>query len=482
MGSRDVTYITYSAHRQSRSTSLRASSSFGCYGILTPEYGNNRQQLFCIITSVTNGDLTTVLLLLLLLLGLAQLSGYIFVKLRQPKVIGEILAGIVLGPAVLGRLQIGPLSLPELSKHHEGILNFVYWMGLLLLMFMSGAETKQLFSREEKREVSWLAIIGTGIPFIIGLVCGPMLAGPAIAGPKGNKLSLVIILAVAAAVTSVPVISKIFADLKILHTRFARLVLGVAVLEDIVLWAALAIATALAGTTVLHPGQMAYHLLATVGFFGLGLTLLPKAVKRFNKSKFNVLAKHSPVGYALAVLLAYCVLAGALDVNLVFAAFLASFAVVHKKRRLFAEALDAIGKISFEFFIPLYFAIVGLKLDLVKEFSWQLLLLFLVGTCIVKILSVSLAGRLAGFRGLDLVNLSLTTNARGGPGIVLASVALDAGIINAKFYMALVLVAVITSQFAGVWLEYVLRRGWPLLSTDKIESKITVQSDDTVAA
>ena len=138
--------------------------------------------------------------------------------------------------------------------------------------------------------------------------------------------------------------------------------------------------------------------------------------------------------------------------------------------------------LSFAFFIPVYFAIVGLKLDLVKAFSWQLLVLFLVGTCIVKILSVSLAGRLAGFRGLDLVNLALTTNARGGPGIVLASVAFDAGIINAKFYTALVLVAVITSQFAGAWLEYVLHRGWPLLSMDKAESQMAVPGDERLAA
>jgi Kef-type K+ transport system membrane component KefB len=429
-----------------------------------------------------NSELTDVLFLLLVLVGLAQLLGYIFVRLRQPKVIGEILSGILLGPAVLGHLQIGSWSLSELSREHAPILNFVYWMGLLLLMFMSGAETKQLFSRDERREVSWLTIVGTGIPFIIGLVFGPMLAGPSIAGPKGNKLSLVIILAVGVAVTSVPVISKIFADLKILHTRFARLVLGVAVLEDIVLWAALAVATALAGTARFHPRQMAFHLLATVGFFVFGLTLLPRAVKHFNKSKFNVLAKHSPVSYALAVLLAYCVVAGVLDVNLVFAAFLAAFAVVHKKRRLFADALDAIGKVSFAFFIPVYFAMVGLKLDLVRAFSWQLLLLFLVGTCAIKILSVSLAGRLAGFRGLDLVNLALTTNARGGPGIVLASVAFDAGIINAKFYTALVLAAVITSQFAGAWLEYVLHKGWPLLSTDKADSRVAQPADDTVAA
>ncbi len=139
------------------------------------------------------------------------------------------------------------------------------------------------------------------------------------------------------AVTSVPVVSKIFADLKILHTRFARLVLGVAVLEDIVLWLALAVATGVAAKTAFNPGQLLYHLVTTTCFFVLGLTIVPRMVKRINKLRFNIVAKHSPVAYAIAVLLAYCVVAGMLDVSLVFAAFLAGFAVVHKKRRIFAE-------------------------------------------------------------------------------------------------------------------------------------------------
>src|SRR5438128_11832810 len=101
-------------------------------------------------------------------------------------------------------------------------------------------------------------------------------------------------------------------------------------------------------------------------------------VKRINKSRFNVIAKHSPVAYTIAVLLGYCVVAGALDVSLVFAAFLAGFAVVHKKRRLFWEALDAIGKVSFAFFIPVYFAMVGLKLVLIRGFSLWLTLAFIV--------------------------------------------------------------------------------------------------------
>jgi Kef-type K+ transport system membrane component KefB len=427
---------------------------------------------------VTNSDLTSILFILLLLVGLAQLFGYLFVKIRQPKVVGEILAGIVLGPALVGRLPFAS-GLMETAKHQDDILNFVYWLGLLLLMFLSGAETRQLFTREERREVGWLAIVGTGIPFVLGLIAGPWLVRPALAGPNGNRISLIIILAVGVAVTSVPVVSKIFADLKILHTRFARLVLGVAVLEDIVLWLALAVATALASKNALNPKVISYHLIATVIFFGLGLTIVPRIVKRINKSRFNVVARHSPVAYAIAVLLGYCVVAGALDVSLVFAAFLAGFAVVHKKRRLFAESLDAIGKVSFAFFIPVYFAIVGLKLDLVRSLSLWMIATFILGSCAVKILSVSLAGRLAGFRGLDLINLAITTNARGGPGIVLASVAFDAGIISPKFYTTLVLAAVLTSQMAGAWLDYVLRRGWPLLTPAPLGESAVASAEET---
>lgn len=421
---------------------------------------------------MTNAELTSVLLLLLLLVGLSQVLGILAVKLRQPKVIGEILAGIVLGPAVLGRWP-ACARLVAAATHQGNVIDFVYWLGLLLLMFLSGAEAQQLFSRDERREVGWLAGVGTGLPFILALLLGPWLIHPELAGPNGNRISLMIVLAVGVAVTSVPVVAKIFSDLKILHTRFARLVLGVAVLEDIVLWLALAVATAAAGKTSLEPGKLSYHLLATVGFFVLGLTIVPRLVKRFNKAEFNVLARSSPTGYAIAILLAYCVAAGVLDVSLVFAAFLAGFAVVHRKRRLFAEALEAIGKVAFAFFIPVYFAIVGLKLDLVRGVSLRMILAFVAGTCAVKIASVALAGRLAGFRRLDLINLAITTNARGGPGIVLASVAFDAGIISSKFYTTLVLAAVLTSQAAGAWLDFVLRKGWPLLST-----AATVESAD----
>ena len=424
---------------------------------------------------MTNSELTQVLFLLLVLVGLAQFLGWLFVRMRQPKVIGEILAGVVLGNALIGRLPFAAQFI-ESAKHQGNVLEFVYWLGLLLLMFLAGTETQRLFTRGERREVGWLILVGTGLPFILGLIFAPWLIRPSLAGPNGNRISLTIILAVGVAVTSVPVVSKIFADLKILHTRFARLVLSVAVLEDIVLWLALAVATAMAGKAVLNLRAMSYHLLSTIAFFVLGLTIAPRLIKRINKARFNVLSRYSPVGYALAVLLAYCAVAGALDISLVFAAFLAGFAVVHKKRRIFAEALDAISKVSFAFFIPVYFAVVGLKLDLIRGVSLWMMFAFIAGTCVVKVFSVALAARFAGFRRLDLINLAITTNARGGPGIVLASVAFDAGIISSKFYTTLVVAAILTSQIAGAWLDYVLRKGWPLLMPS-----VSDQSPDVIS-
>lgn len=427
---------------------------------------------------MTNGDFGSLTLLLFVLIASAHALGYLFTRLRQPRVIGEILAGVLLGPAVLGHFAptASAALFAEGAGRHDVILNFVYWLGLLLLMFISGAETRHLFAREDRRETAWIAGIGTGLPFLLALAIVPFLPLEALMGPAANRTSLVLVIGIAVAVTSIPVISRIFHDLGILHTRFASLVLGVAVIEDVALWAVLAVATALAGAAVTH-GAIAAHIAATIIYFAAGLTVAPALLRKLGAARWNILASASPVGYVIAVLLGYSAVASLLDVSLVFAAFLAGYGLLTDKHR-FAEALDAVGKFSFAVFIPLYFAVVGYKLDLSRSFSFMLLLAVLVIACVIKLASVSLGARLAGFRGLDVVNLAVATNARGGPGIVLASVAYDAGIINSVFYTTLVLLAVLTSQAAGAWLEFVLRKGWPLLSAQPVSAVPVPVADD----
>jgi Kef-type K+ transport system membrane component KefB len=181
------------------------------------------------------------------------------------------------------------------------------------------------------------------------------------------------------------------------------------------------------------------------------------------------------------ILLAYSAVAAAFDVSLVFAAFLAGYALIGELETLGA-AVDSLKNFSYAVFIPVYFAVVGYRLDLSKTFSFSMLAIFLIGACVLKLVAAGMGARLARFPWRDSLNLAIATNARGGPGIVLASVAFDSGIINAAFYTTLVLTAVLTSQAAGAWLEYVLRSGKPLLTPSVEELPVKQVEPESLAA
>ncbi len=413
--------------------------------------------------------------------------GYLFERLRQPRLVGEIVAGILLGPFVLGNFS--PAAFDYLFKNPaigedktKIILGFVYWLGVLLLMFISGSSVRRLLSKENRRETAWILGIGTPLPFLLVMGAGLLSLIPLdpLVGVQGVQISALLVLASAVAVTSIPVISRIFHDLGILHTRFASLILGSAVLEDIALWGVLAVATALTKQTSLAEqgivGSTATHLLVVVAYMAAALIVMPTVLRLLRRTRWNILFRASPLAYAIMVLFAYVGVAAYFEVNLVFAAFLAGFGLAGgiqgEERQYFADALDSIRKFSFAVFTPVYFALVGFRLVFGREFSLSMFLIFLFLSSLVALLSVGFAAKLAGFRRLDILNLAITTNARGGPGIVLASVAYEAGIISAAFYTTLVLTAIITSQAAGFWLRFVLHKGWPLLSTDPDEGAI----------
>ncbi|MGE0617030.1 MAG: cation:proton antiporter [Bacteriovoracia bacterium] len=428
-------------------------------------------------------EIGSIVLTLSVLIASVHVLGYVFEKFRQPRLIGEIVAGILFGPFVLSHLAPGIAQrlfgggIPGPNKI-DIVLGFMYWIGLFLLMFISGSETRRLMARENHRQTAWLLGVGTPLPFCLVLGLGAFLPLETITGTAGQQTSALLVLAIAVAVTSIPVISRIFYDLGILHTRFASLILGSAVLEDIALWGVLAVATSIAATATLAQETVVKDITAHVGaaflYMGIGLTLAPWLLRKLHPQRLNLLVKASPVGYVFFILFLYAALAALMDVNLVFAAFLAGFGLVggvggHERKR-FSEQLDSIANVARAVFIPVYFFIVGYKLVLGKGFSLPMLATFLVASSLISLICTGLAAHLAGFRKLDIVNLAVTTNARGGPGIVLASVAYDAGIINAPFYTTLVLSAVLTSQAAGVWLRYVLTRGWPLLSSHPDET------------
>ncbi len=416
-----------------------------------------------------------LVLFILIILGCAHLFGHLFARLRQPRVIGEILGGLLIGPSLL-HFQLGAAAPPA-----KAALDVLYWIGLLMLMFLSGAETQGLFSKDERKPVAWIGIVGTGLPFIIALLVSLKLKLTPFMGPAQNRTSLILVIGIGTAVTSIPVISRIFHDLHILHTRFAKLILGVAVMEDVLLWAVLAIATAIAESKALPTSAIAQRIAFTLIYFIAGLVLFPRLARRLHEARWNVFVRHSATAYLILLLFAYVALAAALNVSLVLAAFLAGFAVPRESLRI-SQSLNEVKGVAFGCFIPLYFALVGYKLDLGKTFSLTMVCGFLLVACTIKLISVLAGAKLAGFSIPSCINLAVATNARGGPGIVLASVAYEAGVINAPFYTTLILLAVITSQAAGAWLEFVLHKGKPLLTETADEVADVVPGVAPIAA
>jgi Kef-type K+ transport system membrane component KefB len=426
-------------------------------------------------------DFGNFVLTIAVLLGAVHGLGYLAERLKQPRIVGEIIAGILLGPFALKLATPGVFGqLFAFSPSANMVLGFLYQLGLILLMFCSGAETRRLLASENRNKTILLITVSDigSFLFVLGIGALGLIPLARLTGSLGRPSGTLLIVAIGVSVTSIPVISRIFWDLGIMRTRFVSLLLGYAVLEDIALWVVLAFAMAMSKTESLTGqhlgGTVAAHVVSTFVYMIAAMVFMPMVLRWMGRARWNMLNNASPVGYLVFVLMAYCAIAAVTDVNLQFAALLAGYGVVGgirgTERERLAEPIGAIAKVSFGVFVPIYFGLVGYKLVFGREFSWAVLLVFFFASSVIAIATKALAARLGGFRGLDMVNIAITTNARGGPGIVLASVAYEAKLINAAFYTALVITAVVTSQICGAWLRYVLSKGLPLLSSNPEET------------
>jgi Kef-type K+ transport system membrane component KefB len=427
--------------------------------------------------TLASADLVRLMMSLGLLVAAAHAVGHGFALLRQPRVIGEIVGGLLLGPTLLGWvLPSWHAALFPESGTTADVLGWSYQLGLLLLMFCSGAEMRTVFRPGESRAVGLVTVLGVTVPFLAGLVVFLTVDPSGLVGTAGNKTALMLVFGLAVAVTSIPVISRIMVDLGIIDTSFARVVLGVAVLEDLVVYVVLALvlgmvsapgtaAYGLSAALDLAPGSagaIAFHVVATVAFLATMALAGPGLFRRLRGSRWNLVANSSPIAFHLVFLFAATLLSLWLGITPMFGAFMAGIAASSANDAASLEARESVKAFSFAYFVPVYFAIVGAQLDLVHSFRPWFFCWFLVFACLVKSASAYAGARLAGEPRHSSWYIALATNARGGPGIVLASVAYGAGIVSESFYTSLVLLAIVTSMAAGSWLGHVVRAGGTL--------------------
>ncbi|MFD3733899.1 cation:proton antiporter [Streptomyces sp. NPDC058632] len=397
--------------------------------------------------------------------------------MRQPQVIGEILGGLLLGPTVLGEIAPDAQRWLLPSDGATGhVLGAFYQIGLLLLVYLTGTELRASRHNKGQRTIGFVTVSGLVLPFGFGLAIASVADADDLIGPNGSPTTLALIFGMAVAVTSVPVISRIMMDLGILQSLFARIVLAVAVIEDIFLYVILAI---ILGVAQADAGDafglwawlavdslllaVVYFTVVPLVFLGLLLWLGPRSFNGLTRSRGNVLEQRSPLAFRLVVVFLLCAACTGLGIDPIFGALVAGMCTTGDTGARAMESQETLRHVSMGLFVPIYFAIVGVKLDLVQHFDPLFFLWFFVLACLVKSFSVWLGARAAGESHPAATNLAVAMNARGGPGIVLASVAYGAHIINENFFTSLVLLSIVSSQIAGYWLGRVVAHDKPLM-------------------
>jgi Kef-type K+ transport system membrane component KefB len=409
-------------------------------------------------------ELTRFFFAIVLLLVSAHGFGYLFQRFKLPKVVGEIMGGLVLGPTLLGFFAPEVYNWIFNAFESEGkLISIIYWIGLVLLMFISGFEIQRSFTKGDKKTIFAIILGATAIPFLAGWIAPSFYDFSPFLGVKSNMYALKIVIAISVAVTSIPVISRIFIDLDMLKTRFAKIVLATATIQDIILWVALAIATGIVGTETISPSSISTTVFVTLAFFGIAIYVMPKLIRFSNNLRLNLLIKSSVLGYTLFICFFFSAIASILNVNIVFGAFLAGIIIGTMPNEKFGTVKSNIKEISLAFFIPIYFAVVGLKIDLIHHFNLMFFLGFLLFTTIFETAGTLIASKLLKKDWLSSFNLAVAMNTRGGPGIILATVAFDMGIINETFFVTLVMIAIVTSLLAGYWFRLLQIKGWDLL-------------------
>ena len=395
-------------------------------------------------------ELSRLLLSLVLLLSSALALGQLFDSFRLPRVIGEICAGLMLGPSLLG--ELAPETYQWIFRAFDDqakLLAVFYWLGLILLMFSAGFKVATTFARNDQALVVKLILGGIGLPFIFGFVASPWLPNRL----QPDPLAFSLVAAAAAAVTSIPVLTNIFLDLGIGNGRFARLTLTAAAIQDLLLWTVLSVAIAIQQGQILDGRDLLPKILATLAFTAFAILFAPTLVRLAGRLVIDRSPSDALLGYTLLVCLVLVSVASMLNVNIVFGALLAGLVIGRFRAPQMEMARGAITNVSAWFFVPIYFSLVGLQMDLQVHLDLPLLLTFLLGSSAIKVVSVVLATRTAAGSWSRALDFGMVMNARGGPGIVLASLAYAAEIIDQRLFVALVMTSILTSLFAGMWLR-----------------------------
>jgi Kef-type K+ transport system membrane component KefB len=385
----------------------------------------------------------------------ARFIGRLFRTIGQPQVVGEMVAGLVLGPSVFGALSPDWFA-RVFPADSLGYLNALSQIGLLLFMFMIGLEFDTRLLRGRRRAAVMISQAGIAVPFVLGLALARELH-PFLGPPGVPLLSFSLFIGIAMSITAFPVLARILREKHLLGTRLGATTLAAAAVDDVIAWTGLAmiIMVVRSGAETMSPWLMTG---GTIAFVVLMIGVVRPLLRRWS-IHWRQDASQDVIAVMLLLALVSAWITEALGVHALFGAFVAG-AVVPANRPVVQETIRKLEDLTVVFLVPLFFAFAGLRTSLALvegSAMWGYAALITLVAIAGKLGGCGIAARLTGMSWREAGALGVLMNTRGLMELVVLNIGLDIGVIGPQLYAMMVVMAIVTT-FLTTPLLSLLRR------------------------
>jgi K+:H+ antiporter len=398
---------------------------------------------------------------ILLLVAVGRLLGEWMHRIGQPAVIGQLLAGIILGPSVFGTIwPTGQQAIFPPNASDRQMLNAVSELGVLLLLLLTGMETDLALVRRVRRTAIITSAAGIVIPFACGYVLGEMLPDSVLPDPN-RRLLTSLFLATALSISSVKIVAAVLREVDYLRRSLGQVILAAAILDDTIGWTILAFIGGLAAQGRIVIGPVLFSVLGTAGFLVFCFTIGRRWVARIIRWTNDHFVIEVPViSVILVIMFALALVTNFIGVHTVLGAFVAGI-MIGQSPILTKHIEEQLRGLIVALFMPIFFGVAGLAIDLkvLSDLHLLGLALILIGIASIgKLGGCYLGGRLARLNHQEALAVGFAMNARGSTEVILATIGLTMGVLNQQLFTIIVLMAVATTICMPPLLRWALAR------------------------